>query len=255
MVQKIESQTDIKHYSNSSEVDGRKQMLSLLQSAPIPEDQLLSNIGLFLDSKNLARILFMDFLYKQAVDIQGVVMEFGTRWGQNGALFSALRSIYEPFNRHRKIVLFDTFEGFPSIAPEDGKSDLMRVGQLTTASNYDAFLDKVMSAQESVNPLSHIKKYQICKGDATQELAVYLENNPESIVSLAYFDFDIYKPTKDCLNLIADRLTKGSVIGFDELNDPDSPGETLALMEVFGLRNINLRRFRYASRVSYFIVE
>jgi hypothetical protein len=255
MVQKIESQTDIKHYSNSSEVDGRKQMLSLLQGAPIPEDQLLSNIGLFLDSKNLARILFMDFLYKQAVDIQGVVMEFGTRWGQNGALFSALRSIYEPFNRHRKIVLFDTFEGFPSIAPEDGKSDLMKVGQLTTASNYDGFLDKVMSAQESVNPLSHIKKYQICKGDATQELAVYLKNNPESIVSLAYFDFDIYKPTKDCLNLIADRLTKGSVIGFDELNDPDSPGETLALMEVFGLRNINLRRFRYASRVSYFIVE
>ena len=70
-----------------------------------------------------------------------------------------------------------------------------------------------------------------------------------------YFDFDIYKPTKDCLDLIASRLTKGSVIGFDELNDPDSPGETTALMETFGLRNISLKRYRYASRVSYFIVE
>ena len=55
--------------------------------------------------------------------------------------------------------------------------------------------------------------------------------------------------------MIADRLTKGSVLGFDELNDPDSPGETTALMQAFGLRNIKLRRYRYASRVSYFVVD
>jgi hypothetical protein len=50
-------------------------------------------------------------------------------------------------------------------------------------------------------------------------------------------------------------LVKGSVIGFDELNDPDSPGETVALMEVFGLNNIKLKRYPYASRTSYFVVE
>ena len=44
-------------------------------------------------------------------------------------------------------------------------------------------------------------------------------------------------------------------MAFDELNDPDSPGETLALIEVFGLENIKLKRYPYASRVSYFIVE
>ena len=48
---------------------------------------------------------------------------------------------------------------------------------------------------------------------------------------------------------------KGSIVGFDELNDPDSPGETRALMEVFGLNNVRLRRFPHASRVSYFVVE
>ena len=42
---------------------------------------------------------------------------------------------------------------------------------------------------------------------------------------------------------------------FDELNDPDSPGETTALMESFGLRNVSLKRYRYASRVSYFVVN
>ena len=72
---------------------------------------------------------------------------------------------------------------------------------------------------------------------------------------MAYFDFDLYKPTKECLLQIKERLVKGSILGFDELNDPDSPGETLALMETFGLNNISLKRFKYASRVSYFIVE
>ncbi len=55
--------------------------------------------------------------------------------------------------------------------------------------------------------------------------------------------------------MIRPRLTKGSVVGFDELNDPDSPGETLALMEVIGLPNVRLKRFPHASRVSYFVVE
>ena len=68
-------------------------MHDLLKDCPISDDQLLSNLGLFLESKNLSRILFMDFLFRQIIDVQGVIMEFGTRWGQNMALFEALRGI------------------------------------------------------------------------------------------------------------------------------------------------------------------
>lgn len=75
------------------------------------------------------------------------------------------------------------------------------------------------------------------------------------MIAFAYFDFDLYEPTKRCLEIIRPRLTKGSVIGFDELNDPDSPGETIALMEVFGLPSVRVKRFPYASRVSYIVVE
>ena len=251
----IQAKTDIKHYSSGDEVTARADLLDLLKTAPIPDDQLLSNMGLFLDSKNLSRLLFMDFLYRQIIDVQGVVMEFGTRWGQNVALYAALRGIYEPFNRHRKLVAFDTFTGFPSVTGADGKSDLMQTGQLATAKDYPAFLAKVLAAQEALNPLSHLEKFEICAGDAIEELPAYLERAPQSIVALAYFDFDIYEPTKKCLEMIRGRLTKGSVVGSDELNDPDSPGETLALMETFGLSNIKLKRFPYASRVSYFVVE
>jgi len=128
-------------------------------------------------------------------------------------------------------------------------------GNLSTSKNYVDYLNRVMELQEKDNPLSHIKKYDIRAGDATKEIDKYLKEAPETIIALAYFDFDIYEPTKKCLEAIRPRLVKGSVIGFDELNDPDSPGETLALMETFGLNNIKLKRYRYASRVSYFVVE
>ena len=69
------------------------------------------------------------------------------------------------------------------------------------------------------------------------------------------FDLDIYKPTKTCLKLLLPHLTKGCVLAFDELNDPISPGETIALKEVFRLKKINLRRIKNSTRISYFVVE
>ena len=243
---------DIKTYESENEKQLRGEFYNLFKASPIPPDQQLSNLGLFLNSKQLSRILFMNHLYQQIVDVQGVVFEFGTRWGQNISLFSALRGIYEPFNRHRKLVAFDTFSGFPEIHDKDGQSDMMRQGELTVTKNYQDYLTKVLEHQERDNPLGHIQKFELRAGDATLEIENYLKDNPETIVSLAYFDFDIYEPTVKCLEAIKPRLVKGSVLGFDELNDPDSPGETLALMEVFGLENVRLKRFPFASRVSYF---
>lgn len=247
--------TKIKTYSSDIEVKIRQEIIDLFKNCPIPKGQILSNLGLFLNSKSLSRILFMDHIFKQIVDIPGAVFEFGTRWGQNIALFSALRGIYDPFNRHRKIVGFDTFTGFPDIGFKDGHSEMMVKGNLALTKDYYEYLIKIMEYHEQENPLSHIKKYELIKGDANIELVKYFRKHPETIVALAFFDFDIYKPTKKCLQIIKPHLVKGSILAFDELNDPDSPGETLALDEVFGLNNIRLKRHRFTSRTSYFAVE
>jgi len=242
-------------YESAKETSVRQEFLELLKECPIPDDELLQNLGLFLSSKSLARILFMNHIYSQIVDVPGVVVEFGTRWGQNLSLFAALRGIYDTFHRHRKIVGFDTFQGFPTIHEKDGGSVLMEEGKLAVTDGYAQYLGRILSCQERDNPLGHIEKFEIIPGDATETFAQYLQDHPETIVALAYFDFDVYEPTKKCLDLIRPRLVRGSVLGFDELNDPDSPGETVGLMEAFGLNNIRLRRFPIASRVSYFVVE
>jgi hypothetical protein len=247
--------TGIMTQESSEEKDIQDNLLSLLKESPIPGRQLLSNLGLFLTSKNLARILVMEHMYREAMSVPGVIMEFGCRWGQNLALFTALRGIYESFNRHKKVIGFDTFAGFPSIHKKDGESVQMFDGFLSVTDDYDQQLNKILKCHESLNPLSHLKKYEIMKGDAPKRLKEYLEKHPETIIALAYFDLDLYQPTFDCLELIKNHLTKGSVLGFDELNDEDAPGETVALQESLGLKNLKLLRLPYVSRVAYARVE
>lgn len=247
--------TGIKTYASEEENSLLDNLISLFKNCPIPEEQIFNNLGLFLKSKDLSRILFLDHIYRQIIEVQGTIMDLGTRWGQNMAVFAALRGLYEPFNRHRKIIGFDTFSGFPSISKKDGRSDLMRVGNTSVTAKYKSYLEEIMDYHEKTSPLSHLKKYEIRAGDALVEISKYFKDNPETIVALAYFDFDIFEPTKKCLEVIKTRLVKGSILAFDELNDHDSPGETTALDEVLGLNNLKLKRYPYTSRTSYFVFE
>jgi hypothetical protein len=102
--------------------------------------------------------------------------------------------------------------------------------------------------------MGHIKRYEVIKGDATRTLKEYLAKHTETMVSLAYFDMDLYEPTKKCLELLKPYLNKGSVLGFDELCDETFPGETIAFREVFGDK-YRVNRLPITSRVSYVVLE
>lgn len=139
-------------------------------------------------SVDLSRILFFDFIYRQQVDVTGIVTDIG---GHNVDLFNSLREIYELYNVHRKVI---------GIGGED-------------------------------------------------ELATYLENRPETVISLAYFDLNEYQPTRVCLEKILPHLTRGSVVGFERMG----VYETQSLAEVFGLANVALHRYPYAPDGNYFV--
>ena len=62
--------------------------------------------------------------------------------------------------------------------------------------------------------------------------------NPQAIISMAIFDMDIYKPTKDVLSKLKPHLHKGSILVFDEFNCPHFPGETMAAMEELNFNEI-----------------
>jgi len=240
--------------ANQKEVDLRKEFFNLFKDSPIAENEKLQNMGVYINRMNLSRILFMNELYQKIITVHGVIIEFGVRWGQNLSLFSNLRGIYEPFNYNRKIIGFDTFNGFPSV-DSDKDGDKVKKNDYSITENYEYHLEKVLQYHESESPIAHKRKFELVKGDATKTFEKYLKDNPHTIVAFAYFDFDIYEPTKVCLELLMKRLTKGSVIAFDELNCPEFPGETIAIMETLGLSKYAIQRSPLNPLISYIVIE
>ncbi len=245
----------LKVNASDSEQAIRREFFNLFRKSPIPESELLMNLPLFIKRQDLSCLLFMNELYRKILGIHGVVMEFGVRWGRNLALFQNFRGIYEPFNHNRKIIGFDTFAGFPSTSEKDGQADIMKKGSYSVTDEYEKYLDRVLSYHEQESPIGHMTKFELVKGDASKQIEEYLRKNPETIVALAYFDFDIYEPTASCLSTLKSRVTRGTVIGFDELNVHDYPGETIALSEIFGLDRYRICHSLYSPTQSYIVIE
>lgn len=221
--------------TSSQEDIENENILKLFKKSPIPDEQLLNSLGLFINRQTFSRMLFFEKIYrKYLLDSFGVIMEFGVRWGQNLTLLQNLRGMLEPYNYTREIIGFDTFEGLTEIHTKDGNQKIASKGAFSTGNNYEEYLDQILKYHETQSPLQHKNKYKIIKGDASITLESYLKEHPETIISFCFFDMDIYLPTKKCLELIIPHLHKGSVIAFDELNSKAFPGETIAFREIFG---------------------
>lgn len=255
MAEESEKKHQIQSRASSEQLNSRQELLNLYSSCTIPPDQLLTNLGLFTRSSVVAKFLYLDELYRKIVQTPGVIMEFGVWWGHNLVAFENLRAVYEPYNYTRKVIGFDTFAGYPAIAPQDGSSDLAAEGQYAVDADHEQFLRRLLDYHERENTMGHIKKYELVKGDATKTISEYLERQPETIIALAYFDMQLYEPTKACLQMIRPYLTRGSVVALDELNCAEFPGETIAVREVFGLDKITIRKSQYLPDRSYVVIE
>lgn len=243
--------------SRATEVQraNRAELRELFASTPIPADELMVNLPLYMRSSAVAKLLYVDELYRMIVDVPGSILEFGVWWGANLALFESLRAVHEPYNYTRAIVGFDTFEGYSSPSAQDGADPLVREGAYSVDTGYVEHLSRVLECHRRENVMSHTERFRLEAGDASERIDAYLERHPETIVALAYFDMQLYEPTKACLQAIRPHLTRGSVIAMDELNSPEFPGETVAFREVLGLDTYRLRRSRILPDRTYLVVE
>jgi hypothetical protein len=170
------------------------------------------------------------------------------------AQFSA---IYEPYNHNRHIIGFDSFSGFPNISEEDrsnSNNDQLNIGGLNADVALDGLIEGI-KLYDTNRPLGHISKVELIKGDATKTIPEYLNLNKHLVVSLLYLDFDLFEPTRIALEYFFPRMPKGAIIVFDELNQKQWPGETLAVLETIGINKLRIQRFSYVPQLSYCIID
>jgi len=241
--------------ADDRQLENRKRLYTLFKNTPIPVDQLLVNLPLYMRSSVVAKMLYFDELYRMILKIPGHILEFGVWWGQNLVLLENLRAVHEPYNHSRRIVGFDTFTGYPSPGDQDKGTYALEAGGYTVSEGYVQYLREILAYHEQENVMGHIKKTNIVVGDVRDTLGAFLAERPEFTIALAEFDLALYEPTKVALEAIKPRLLPGSVIALDEFNSGEMPGETQAFREVFGSRGYLVRRSAFLPDRTYVILQ
>ena len=187
-------------------------------------------------------------LFQKICDIPGYIVECGSNTGNHLMLFALLSTVYEPYAINRKIISFDTFEGFRSINAEAD-------GELSEKdfSNADLnLLENCVNIYDMNRHLSHMNKISLVKGNAVETIPEWKRKNKEVVISLLYLDFDIYEPTVVALENLFELVPKGGIIAFDQFSYENFPGETLAFKDILGL-DYPLKKFTYHPFISYFV--
>jgi hypothetical protein len=214
----------------------------------------LENFPRFTTKRALARFMAKERLFEKIVGINGIIVECGVFNGAGLFTWAQLSNIHEPVNYTRRIVGFDTFEGFPQVNEQQDNSGttVSRKGDVRGSP-----LEEIALSVEKYNNerhLSHIPNVQLVQGDFAVTADRFIEANRHTVVALLYLDFDLYEPTKKALEVFLPRMPKGAVVAFDELNCATFPGETTAVHEVMGLGSHRIERFPFEPWISYVVL-
>lgn len=219
------------------------------RSADSTEDKI-ATFPKYARRQQLKRFLAMYEIFKMALPVKGSVVECGVFRGFGFMSWLKLSAILEPENLTRRVYGFDTFEGFPSLSPKDDYADsVTTVGGLAADSEYE--LNELIKLTDQDRFLGHIPKAELIRGDIAQTAPAFLEQNPHLLVSLLFIDCDLYEPTKVALSTFLPRMPKGAILAFDELDNPQWPGETLAALDALGAGNLELQRLEWDPYISF----
>jgi len=215
------------------------------------EKSKFHNFANYTRRQDLAKFLAKFEMFRKILNVKGNIIECGVHEG--GGLFSwaQFSSILEPYNYHRQIIGFDTFQGFKNINKIDKKNPLAKKGKFKE--NYNTY-ENILRCKKNFDKnrfLNNKEKIVLIKGLAEKTIPSYLKKNKHTIVSLVYIDFDLYKPAMIALKNFLPLMPKGSIIAFDEVNNPHWPGETGALLKNFKLKDHKLNSFQFEPNISY----
>jgi hypothetical protein len=206
--------------------------------------------------QDLARFLVKHELFRLALPVNGSIVEGGVFAGGGLLTWAHLSAIYEPYNHTRRVIGFDSFAGFPRLDPKDtahGASEHLQAGALGSHGAIVAEIEQLVAIHDRNRPLGHIPKVELVAGDAAETIPRYVAEHPHLLLGLVYLDFDLYEPTRVALEHLYPRVVAGGIVAFDELNSPEFPGETTALLETLGAGRAPLRRFPIDPHISYLV--
>jgi hypothetical protein len=241
--------------TTSNEIEYRAALEDYFASSIGSNVEKLQNFTKYVPVQDMRRFLGRYEIFKRISGIHGSIVECGVLFGGGLMSWAQFSEIVEPLNHLRNIIGFDTFAGFPSVSEKDNtaKAHQQKVGGLAIDSQAD--IEKSIELYNQNRILKHIDKVKLVKGDIAVTAPRFVEENPHTVISLLWLDFDTYEPTKVALKHFVPRMPKGAIIAFDELNHEVWPGETVAVAEEIGLNNLRIERFPWGATTCFAVIE
>ncbi len=231
-----------------------KKFAQMFERSPSSTEIKLDQFPKYVRRQRLTRFLSLYELFKKVLTIKGSVVECGVHHGFGLMTWAKLSAILEPANLLRRIYGFDTFGGFSHVAKED-KSKYAEIKRGSLSMDSFEELKKLIEIYDTNRFLGHIDKVQLIKGDAIKTIPEFTRNNKHLMVSLLFLDFDLFEPTKVAIENFYPRMPRGSIIVFDELDNPIWPGETMALLQTVGINKLKIERFDFDPYIGYAIID
>ncbi|MFZ0819283.1 MAG: TylF/MycF/NovP-related O-methyltransferase [Candidatus Acidiferrales bacterium] len=232
-----------------------KRIAEIFLGCPESIETKLENFTKYVRRQHLKRFLAMYEIFKLILPVKGSIVECGVFRGFSLMAWAKLSAILEPENLTRRIYGFDTFGGFPSLDEKDRTSRAeVELGDFATPNSYNELLELVREHDQD-RFLGHIPKVELIRGAVVDTLPKFLAEHRHLLVSLLFLDMDLYEPTKAALSQLLPRMPKGSLLVFDELDNPIWPGETVALMESIGINRIRIQRLEWDPYIGYAVIE
>ena len=183
----------------------------------------------------LKRFLAHFELFKNVVELPGVIIEVGVYRGVSLLTWSKLLEIYNPSDRAKRVYGFDSFKGLQDFDEKDGKME-PAAGKVQSGWSAEKVKDEVTELLRITNDdnlIPGIKRVELVEGDIFETLPRFLKDNPGTRICLLHMDVDLYKPTKFAFELLYPLVVKGGVIVFDEYGLVPWEGESNAVDEYF----------------------
>lgn len=244
-------------YSSSDSICARSELFNLLKGYQATDAEIERSLGLFIRGSLLARLFAIRELYEQIVDLPGSILDIGTWRGQTAVLCENLRAIFEPFHFNRRIICFDTFEGYRGFTEKDKSTELHREGSYHVGEDYSTYLANLLELHERNNAMGHVhSKHTVIKGDCRATIPDYFKQHTNEAVSLAFFDLNCFEPTAEAVRCLVGRLVPRGILAFWQLTRDSVPAEgTVYVNEILHSLPHTIHRSRFYPGLCYLVKQ
>jgi hypothetical protein len=203
---------------------------------------IYNQFSLWGDLDRYTKMLARYELFKLIADKPGDIVEGGVLKGSGLLYWAKLIEIFNPQSR-RKVIGFDTFEGYPE--------DTNKSHDQKTAKDFKK-IQIQDGSQVAIETILEIAKQQglehrieLVKGKAQDTMPEYVKKYPGFRIALLNLDFVLYEPTTAALSHLYPVVISGGIVALDEYGVAKA-GESEAVDQFLSGKRIDMKAFPWA---------